>query len=88
MRISCIRLSEEEIGKKGIRSWPVWKKGISRFPWTYDSIEECFILEGEFIVQTDSETVHVKPGDFVTFPSGLACTWEILKPVRKHYNFP
>ncbi|MFH0764257.1 MAG: cupin domain-containing protein [Candidatus Omnitrophota bacterium] len=26
-------------------------------------------------------------GDFVTFPEGLACTWDIKIPVKKHYNF-
>ena len=26
-------------------------------------------------------------GDFVTFPKGLSCIWDIKAPVRKHYNF-
>ena len=26
-------------------------------------------------------------GDFVTFPEGLSCVWDIKEPVRKHYNF-
>jgi uncharacterized cupin superfamily protein len=50
--------------------------------------EECYILEGEFDVETEEGTVHVKPGDFVTFKDGLKCTWDIKKPVKKHYNFP
>jgi len=26
-------------------------------------------------------------GDLITFPRGLSCTWEILEPVEKHYDF-
>ena len=26
-------------------------------------------------------------GDLVTFPAGMSCTWEIRRPVRKHYRF-
>jgi hypothetical protein len=26
-------------------------------------------------------------GDFVTFPKGLSCIWDIKEPVKKHYNF-
>ncbi len=26
-------------------------------------------------------------GDFVTFPKGLSCVWDIKEPVKKHYNF-
>lgn len=25
-------------------------------------------------------------GDLVTFPDGMACRWQILQPVRKHYH--
>lgn len=39
-------LPEAEITSRGIKSWPVWEKEVSRFPWTYDSTEECLILEG------------------------------------------
>jgi uncharacterized cupin superfamily protein len=81
------KLSEEEIARKGIRSWPVWQKEISRFPWSYDSEEQCFILEGEVSIETDHGTFNIKPGDFVTFEKGLQCTWDIKKPVKKHYNF-
>jgi uncharacterized cupin superfamily protein len=30
--------------------------------------------------------VKIGKGDFVTFPAGMACTWKILKGVRKHYR--
>jgi uncharacterized cupin superfamily protein len=81
------KLTEAEITKRKIKSWPVWTKEISRFDWFYDSDEECLILEGEFVIHTDEGDYFVKPGDFVTFKKGLKCIWEVNKPIRKHYNF-
>ena len=64
-----------------------WEKEASRF-WHYDVTEECYILEGGVVVETqDGKKVQFGKGDFVTFPKGLACVWDIKKPVRKHYNF-
>jgi uncharacterized cupin superfamily protein len=88
MGVKVEKLSEEELDKKGVKSWPVWEKGVSRFDWTYDSTEECFILDGEVVIETSEGSVSFGPGDFVTFPEGLECVWDIKKPVRKHYNFP
>lgn len=81
------KLTEAEIEKRKIKSWPIWTKEVSRFDWFYDSKEECLILEGEFVVHTDEGDYTVKPGDFVTFNKGLKCVWEVKKPIRKHYNF-
>lgn len=77
-----------EISKKGIDKWPVWTKEISRFDWTYSGNEECYIIEGEFTVETSEGNYQIKPGDFVTFKDGLKCVWDIAKPVKKYYNFP
>jgi hypothetical protein len=69
-------------------SWPIWEKEISRFDWHYDQTEECYLLEGKAVVETnDGEKVQFGKGDFVKFPEGLSCVWEILEPVKKHYNF-
>lgn len=77
------RLSELEVMR-----WPIWQKGVSTFPWTYDDSETCYLLEGDVIVApTEGAAVRIKKGDLVTFPAGLSCTWEILKPVSKHYAF-
>ena len=81
------KLSEEEVNKKGIKSWPIWGKEISRFPWTYSGNEDCFIIEGEIIVETEGGNYNIKSGDFVTFPDGLTCVWDIKKPVKKYYKF-
>jgi hypothetical protein len=71
----------------GVTSWPIWEKEVSTFPWHYDEPETCYVLEGKVRVRTDVETVEFGTGDLVIFPAGLTCTWEILKPVRKHYRF-
>jgi uncharacterized cupin superfamily protein len=87
MNVKVERLEPEEIDRRGIRSWPIWEKEASRFDWHYDQIEECLLLEGEVEVETPDGTVHFGQGDFVTFPKGLSCVWDIHKAVRKHYNF-
>jgi uncharacterized protein len=81
------KLSEEEIEKRGIRDWPIWEKEVSRFDWHYDSNEQCLILEGEVTVYASGETYLIQAGDFVIFPKGLACIWDISEPIKKHYNF-
>jgi len=47
------------------------------------------ILEGDVIVTPEGggDAVRVGKGDLVTFPVGMSCTWEVQKPVRKHYSF-
>lgn len=82
------KLSEAEINKRAIKSWPIWEKEVSRFDWQYDGDEECLILDGEVIVDTPEGKYTVKKGDFVTFKDGLKCTWDIKKTIKKHYNFP
>lgn len=72
----------------GVFDWPIWTKEVSEFPWSYDSEETCFFLEGDVIVTPrDGEPVRFGQGDLVVFPVGLECHWKVLKPVRKHYRF-
>jgi uncharacterized cupin superfamily protein len=80
--------SEAQISDLGVKSWPIWEKEVSNFPWTYDSAETCYLLEGEVIVTPDGgEPVRLEKGDLVTFPAGLSCTWDVRAAVRKHYRF-
>jgi uncharacterized cupin superfamily protein len=88
MKIKVVKPQKEEMEKQGIMSWPIWEKEVSRFDWHYDQTEECYLLAGKVVVETeDGETVEFGQGDFVTFPQGLSCKWDIREPVRKHYNF-
>lgn len=71
----------------GVYDWPIWRKEVSTFPWTYDKQETCYILRGQFRVTPDGgEAQEFSRGDLITFPAGLSCTWEILKDVEKHYD--
>jgi len=79
-------LSEAE--KRGITSWPVWEKEPSRFPASYSAKEECYILEGDFSIETQQGSFDFGPDDFVVFPAGLECVWNVRQKVKKHYNFP
>ena len=80
--------SKEMIDKIGCRSWPIWEKEPSTFPWHYGEKETCLILEGNVTVTSkDGESVSFGKGDLVVFPQGLSCTWNIKETVRKHYKF-
>lgn len=88
MDIETRRLTKEESAALGVEAWPVWEKGVSRFPWTYTETEECLLLEGRVTVEgLDGSRVDFGAGDFVRFPAGLKCIWHIHEPVRKHYRF-
>lgn len=87
-RIKVEKLTDEKLKERGIFSWPIWEKEVSRFDWHYSETEECYILEGNVTVETkDGKKISFGPGDFVTFPEGIDCVWDIKAPVRKHYNF-
>ncbi len=88
MKIKIEKLSGEMIEKLNVKKWPIWTKEISKFDWRYDETEECYILEGKVAVKTtEGEKTVIKAGDFVTLPKGLSCRWEVIEPIRKHYNF-
>ena len=88
MEIKVDKLNHDELKKMGVFGWPVWEKEVSKFDWHYNDTEECYLLEGQVTVKTQSgDSVDLGVGDFVNFPKGLSCTWDITKPVKKHYNF-
>jgi hypothetical protein len=67
--------------------WPIWEKEESEFPWEYSDQETCLILEGKAIVKTPEDTIEFGKGDYVVFPEGLKCTWQIKEKIKKHYKF-
>lgn len=88
MKVEIKKVEQSELQQQGVLDWPIWEKEVSRFDWHYDDIEECYLLEGRVVVETaDGKRVEFGQGDFVTFPKGLSCVWDIKAPVRKHYNF-
>jgi uncharacterized cupin superfamily protein len=71
----------------GVDQWPTWESEVCTFSWGYDEDETCYFLDGDVVVRPEhGEPVAIGPGDLVTFPAGLKCTWEVRKPVRKHYR--
>ena len=86
-KITIEKPSEEKLSSLNIKTWGTWTCDISEFDWHYDDEEMCYIYEGDITVTTDIETVKIGPGDFVTFPKGLSCKWNVIKPVRKVYKF-
>ena len=81
------KLDEKGLKARGVFSWPVWEKNVASFDWTYNSQEECYFLEGKVTIETDAGEVHIGKGDFVIFPKGLSCFWDVKEAVRKHYRF-
>ncbi|WP_413175641.1 cupin domain-containing protein [Anabaena azotica] len=80
--------SQESLNQLGVYKWAIWQKEASKFPWTYDSQETCYFLEGNVIVTPDGgQAVEMGKGDLVTFPAGMSCIWEITQDVKKHYCF-
>ncbi|KAG6719439.1 hypothetical protein I3843_03G009900 [Carya illinoinensis] len=79
---------ESKLTQLGIRKWPKWGCPPSKFPWTYDTKETCYLLEGKVKVTPDgaSESVEIGAGDLVEFPKGMSCTWDVSVGVDKHYN--
>ena len=70
-----------------ILKMPTWGCEVSKFDWYYDSEETCLLTEGEVTVSYDGGSVSFGAGDYVTFPKGLSCVWDVSKPVKKHYVF-
>ncbi|KAL7484215.1 hypothetical protein ACHAW6_009857 [Cyclotella cf. meneghiniana] len=81
--------TDEFLEKKGVFSWSKWSCPPSKFPWTYDSTESCYLLQGQVTVTpTDGrKPATFGKGDFITFPSGMSCTWDVSERVEKHYMF-
>jgi len=79
---------KERLAALGVSHWPIWTKEVSRFEWSYDTSETCYLLAGDVEVTPDGGTpVRIGKGDLVTFPAGLSCIWDVRVPVRKHYRF-
>jgi uncharacterized protein len=85
--LRIVRQPEEaELTQLGVRGWPIWEKEISTFPWKYEQTEICYFLEGDVVVTPENgPPLKMGKGDLVTFPAGLACTWDVRQPVKKHY---
>jgi uncharacterized cupin superfamily protein len=73
MDIKVEKPKEEYLKERNVESWPIWEKEVSRFDWPVET--------------PDGKKVEIGKGDFVTFPKGLDCVWDVKEPIRKHYTF-
>lgn len=87
LKITVEKPSQERLKNSGVNNWPTWTSEVKTFDWEYDSEETCYFLEGHVKVKTLLEEVEIKKGDLITFPKGLKCTWQVIEPVKKVYNF-
>ena len=88
--IQVIRQPDQDfLDKEGVFSWGTWGCDVSKFPWSYDSNESCYLLKGKVTVTpTDGRNpASFEAGDFVTFPAGMSCTWDVSEAVHKHFKF-
>jgi uncharacterized cupin superfamily protein len=85
MEIIVRKPTEEEVAE--MKSNPVWTCEVSEFDWYYDSEETCLLIEGEVTVRYGSKSVSFAAGDYVVFPKGLSCVWQVKKAVKKYYEF-
>lgn len=79
----------EQLLLRSVFGWSKWGCGVSKFPWTYGDSESCYLLAGKVTVTPDDgrQPATFGKGDFVTFPAGMSCTWDVTEAVDKHYMF-
>jgi len=87
MRIEIEQPDREELAEAGVFSWPVWEHDEDKFDWFYDKTEHCYVVEGSATIVTEFESLTINPGDYVIFPAGLECVWDIHSKISKHYMF-
>ena len=88
MQIKVEKPTPETLEKMGVKNWPIWTCEPSKFDWTYDEKEVCYLLEGQVkVTAKNGEAATFGAGDMVTFAQNLTCVWEVSKAVRKHYKF-
>lgn len=87
MKIEISRPDIDELNEMDVESWPVWEHEEDKLEWFYDKTERCYIISGEATIVSEFETITVRPGDFIVFPAGLECVWDIDTAIRKYYSF-
>jgi len=63
----------------------IWEANISKFNYTYEEDEACYILKGKAIVKKKNKKIELNPGDLVFFKKGESVVWQILSKLRKIY---
>jgi uncharacterized cupin superfamily protein len=85
MKIDVDQLDLEELKELGVEKWPIAVHDEEKFECFYNKTEQCYIIAGEATIVTEFESITVKAGDFITFPAGLECIWDVDSRIRKHF---
>ncbi len=68
--------------------WNTWSKEVSSFEWFYHTKEKFYVVQGEVeVILDDGRKIHIKEGDMAIFERNVKCTWNVKKPIFKHYTF-
>lgn len=87
-KIKVEKATDEKLKALKVDQWGEWGCGVSRFDWSYDSTETCYLTEGQVtVITTSGEKTTFGAGDIVLFPKGLSCTWDVTTPVKKRFKF-
>ena len=79
--------AQNRLDALGVNKWPTWQKEVSVFDWNFPEQEIAYILEGECVITPiGGAPVTFGKGDLVTFPAGLKASWQVIKPLHKHYQ--
>jgi len=81
------RPDEERLRELGVERWSSWECEPSTFDWEYDSDETFYVHEGKVRVTYPGGSIEFGPGDLVTFPRGMKCTWHVEKKISKVFTF-
>lgn len=84
MTIIIRQATEEE--RTEMAQCPTWCCEVSTFPWHFDEEEHCWIIEGEAVVTFEDREFRFGVGDYVIFPKGMDCMWQVVHPIKKHYK--
>ena len=78
--------AQSHLDALNVSKWPTWQKEVSTFDWTFHEQEIAYILEGECIITpTGGAPISFGKGDLVTFAAGVKASWQVIKPLHKHY---
>ena len=81
------KLTHEQYKVLNLIDWPVCGKEVSQFSSSYDKTWECYFFEGLVTIEFNGGFLDIEPAEFVVFPKGLKCVWNIKKNIKKHYRF-
>lgn len=84
--VKITKPTEDELKEMDVERWSAWECEPSTFDWEYSTNETFYVKEGRVTVRHEDGEVSFGPGDLVTFPKGMKCTWTVHETIRKVYK--